>query len=111
MLPAAGSRYLVPVVSVVQRFFPEPLDFFRSVFRLEEVEPASPFWLPKFPSGSLSELDQDALRPAVDRAVGGAVEGAAIWSIPPNQASSFVASDRFFNLIHNLWITLWVSSL
>ena len=83
MLPAAGSRYLVPIVSVVQSFFSEPLDFFPFGIPIGKKSSRSAlFGFRSFLRGSLSELDRDALRPAVDRAVGGAVEGAAIWSIP-----------------------------
>ena len=43
MLPAAGSRYLVPVVSVVQRFFPEPLDFFPFGIPIGKSRASQPF--------------------------------------------------------------------
>jgi hypothetical protein len=68
---------------------------FRSVFRLKRESPTCSFGAPEFPPGS-SELDRDALRLAVDRAVGGAVEGGAIWSIASDQASSFVRYRSFF---------------
>jgi hypothetical protein len=69
---------------------------FRSVFRLKREPPFCSFG----GSGSFlpgpSELERDALRPAVDRAVGGAVEGGAIWSIAFDQASSFDHFRSFF---------------
>ena len=67
LLPAAGSRYLVLVVSGVQRFFQNLPTFFSFGIPIEKRAAD----LLSFGVWSFlrlpSELDRDALRPAVDR--------------------------------------------
>jgi hypothetical protein len=66
VLPAAGSRYLVPVVSGVQRFFQNLSTFFSFGIPIEK-RAADLFSFGVWSFLRLpSELDRDALRPAVD---------------------------------------------
>jgi len=67
LLPAAGSRYLVPVVSGVQRFFQNLSTFFSFGIPIENQSPTSLFLEPGVSFRGQSEGDRDALRLAVDR--------------------------------------------
>ena len=72
MLPAAGSRYLVPVVSGVQRFFQNLSTFFSFGIPIENQSPTSLFLEPGVSFRGQSKWDRDALRPLLSTA---AVEG------------------------------------
>jgi hypothetical protein len=66
MLPAAGTRFLVPVVSGVQRFFQNLSTFFSFGIPIEKRSPTSLFLGPGVSFRGQSEGDREALRPAVD---------------------------------------------
>lgn len=72
----------------------------------KEVELFSPFWLPKFPSGEPVRAGQRCLAASPSTAPWEAPSRERLYglSLRPRQVLS-IAFDRFFNLIHKLWIS------
>jgi hypothetical protein len=107
-LPTAGSRYLVPVVSGVQRFFGTLRLFFSFGIPIEKRSSQLHF------QGLLSCLRKLPVRldwvPIFAACRDGRRRGPpsreGVYGLSPETRQVLsILSDRFFNLIHTLWIS------
>ena len=97
MLPAAGSRYLVPVLRGVQSFFRNLRLFFSFGIPIERrVANSALFEIPAVSFRGQSEPDRDALRPAVTAAAGGRRQGRAYMNYPVLLGKFFPPVATFF---------------